>query len=429
MPSKQPSRKGKKAWRKNVDITDVQSGLEQVREEIAQGGVIAEKADTELFALDFGGDASIPKREKQTKVLRCDQILASRSAVPAVSSRKRTGNPALGDGIIPLKKHRTGYVSRSEVQKLKAIAHGQTEASVAAKLKTDDFHDPWAEPAPLTPAQLEAQKKSFVEEKMPVKAPKTLKHKPVVLSTAEKEVPAVKLPDAGISYNPEFAKWDKLLREEGAKEVEVEKKRLAAEEEERRIQELREMADEPTEEFDDESSDEESSSDEDEDEDEDEEESNEAKAVKAEVKRKTQAQKNREKRRKEQERKREAELKEKQMQRELMLVRKYERDVKAAERARMAKALAKRAKLESTDPNSLRKKRFGKIELPRPALEVQLPDELADSLRRLKPEGNLLSDRFRSIRERGIVEHRAPIIQAKKLRRATTEKWSYKDFK
>lgn len=39
MPSKQPSRKGKKAWRKNVDISDVQSGLEQVREEITQGYV------------------------------------------------------------------------------------------------------------------------------------------------------------------------------------------------------------------------------------------------------------------------------------------------------------------------------------------------------------------------------------------------------
>ncbi|EZF28141.1 hypothetical protein H101_08178, partial [Trichophyton interdigitale H6] len=30
---KQPSRKGKKAWRKNVDVTEVQEGLDQVREE------------------------------------------------------------------------------------------------------------------------------------------------------------------------------------------------------------------------------------------------------------------------------------------------------------------------------------------------------------------------------------------------------------
>ena len=34
---KQPSRKGKKAWRKNVDVSDVQAGLEQAREELIKG--------------------------------------------------------------------------------------------------------------------------------------------------------------------------------------------------------------------------------------------------------------------------------------------------------------------------------------------------------------------------------------------------------
>lgn len=34
---KQPSRKGKKAWRKNVDVTEIQEGLEEVREEIIKG--------------------------------------------------------------------------------------------------------------------------------------------------------------------------------------------------------------------------------------------------------------------------------------------------------------------------------------------------------------------------------------------------------
>lgn len=33
----QPSRKGKKAWRKNVDVRVVQDGLDQVREELTQG--------------------------------------------------------------------------------------------------------------------------------------------------------------------------------------------------------------------------------------------------------------------------------------------------------------------------------------------------------------------------------------------------------
>lgn len=34
---KQPSRKGKKAWRKNVDVTEISQGLEEVREEVIKG--------------------------------------------------------------------------------------------------------------------------------------------------------------------------------------------------------------------------------------------------------------------------------------------------------------------------------------------------------------------------------------------------------
>lgn len=34
---KQPSRKGKKAWRKNVDISEVQQGLEELNDQIING--------------------------------------------------------------------------------------------------------------------------------------------------------------------------------------------------------------------------------------------------------------------------------------------------------------------------------------------------------------------------------------------------------
>ena len=34
---KQPSRKGKNAWRKNVDITEIQEGLEAARDELIKG--------------------------------------------------------------------------------------------------------------------------------------------------------------------------------------------------------------------------------------------------------------------------------------------------------------------------------------------------------------------------------------------------------
>jgi hypothetical protein len=49
---KQSSRKGKKAWRKNVDISTVETGLETVREEIAATGFV-------LYFTTFTGSSSV----------------------------------------------------------------------------------------------------------------------------------------------------------------------------------------------------------------------------------------------------------------------------------------------------------------------------------------------------------------------------------
>lgn len=65
---------------------------------------------------------------------------------------------------------------------------------------------------------------------------------------------------------------------------------------------------------------------------------------------------------------------------------------------------------------------------PEKPLEVVLPDELQESLRLLKPEGNLLDDRFRTLIVQGKLEARKPISQPKKAKRKITEKWTYKDF-
>lgn len=53
----QSSRKGKKAWRKNIDTRPEEEALERVREEErATGGRVAEKSDGALFTIDTTGD-------------------------------------------------------------------------------------------------------------------------------------------------------------------------------------------------------------------------------------------------------------------------------------------------------------------------------------------------------------------------------------
>ena len=105
---RQPSRKSKRAWRKNVDISEVTTGLDSLREEIrTTGGPIAEQSNDQLFTLDVAGNDEIKAKHKLTKPLKVDQILAERSAVPAVDSRKRK-QVLLSDG---------GYESSSKRRK------------------------------------------------------------------------------------------------------------------------------------------------------------------------------------------------------------------------------------------------------------------------------------------------------------------------
>lgn len=103
---KQPSRKGKKAWRKNVDVTEVQEGLRLLKDEEIKGGVLAEKPSEELFVIDKKGSAEIRNAYfKQHKPLKADEILAQRSAIPAVDTRKRL-NSKVTDGVIEPKSKR-----------------------------------------------------------------------------------------------------------------------------------------------------------------------------------------------------------------------------------------------------------------------------------------------------------------------------------
>ncbi|RPB04222.1 P60-like protein [Choiromyces venosus 120613-1] len=423
MASRQPSRKGKKAWRKNVDITDVSAGLENLREEIIHGGVVKEKADNQLFALDTTGDISVAK--SFVKKLKSDEILSSRSALPAIEGRKRTHTTtttpiAHGTGILPVKKRRSNGVSYKDLDRLRSIATNPSSHHVPRnkddpEMKID--YDPWATPiaAPeeILAEKYQAQGLTFLEAPTAVKEPITLKQPPISLAQTGKPVPAVRRPEAGISYNPEFEKWDALLRSEGEKAIKEEKQRLEEVKERERIKALAAVPDpEPA-------SESESDSDTDEET---------TVKKKKQPERKTQAQRNKQLRRKAQELTAlRAKLAKKQAV-ELSLIRKYAKD--ADRRLALAKSSSKpELQDDEKNPKLMRKRRFGTVGMGKAPLELQLPDELADSLRTLKPEGSLLRDRFRSLRERGVVESRKRIVERRKYARKVSERWSYKDFK
>ncbi|KAL7799658.1 P60-like protein [Trichoderma ceciliae] len=420
----QPSRKGKKAWRKNVDVTEVEEGLRELNDEIIRGGVIREKLSEDLFTIDVAGDSKIfkkfPKHVK--KDLKADDIINKRSAVPAVSMRKRPGDK-ITDGLIAAKRQRTDWVSHKDLARLKKVADGHHENTVAVKVATYDLWDAPAEPVAEDPTD-------FLPEKVEAKVPKSMKKQPISLLANGKQFPAVPKPTGGYSYNPSFPEYEGRLAEESTKALEAEQKRLeAAAAEAQKIEAAAKSAAEA------EAAEERANMSEWEEDSEwegfqsgAEDERPSAKQPK----RKTQTQRNRIKRRKEEEHlaKHKASMKARRAQEQRIKEIAEELSEKEKQKALM---LAEAAE-DDSDANSeigeekLRRRQLGKYKLPEKDLELVLPDELQESLRLLKPEGNLLKDRYRSMLLRGKVESRRHIPFKKQAKTKATEKWTHKDF-
>ncbi|KAM3445925.1 hypothetical protein NHJ13734_000102 [Beauveria thailandica] len=424
---KQTSRKGKKAWRKNVDVTEVQKGLEDLNEEIIQGGVIRERDSADLFAVDVKGDSQISKKlpKHAKKTLKADEILNKRSAVPAVPMRKRASDKTT-NGLLPVKRLRTDWVSHKDLARLKRVADGQHDTTIQVNDATFDL---WEAPREEKPEV------NLDHTKLTVKTPKTMKQAPISLAASGRAVPAVQRPSGGYSYNPVFTDYEERLAIEGEKAVEDEKKRLATEEAARLRQEAAaksaaeaEAAEERA-----------NMSEWEEDSEwegfqsgvEDQGGSSSMAAAKR-PKRKTQAQRNRIRRRREEEQlaKHKAATKARRIQE--ARIREIAEELDGSERAALDALLrAGDSDSEGELPGTgekLRRRQLGKYKLPERDLELVLPDELQDSLRLLRPEGNLLKDRYRSLLVRGKVESRRHIPFHKQAKRKTTEKWTHKDF-
>ena len=209
-------------------------------EEPSYSGVIAEKPSEALFTLDTIGSSEIRKSYKLSKPLKADEILALRSAVPAINSHKRS---AVTDGVIEPsnKRRRKDGVSSRELERLKNVAYGGAAAPNGTVEVDGADYDPWAVKV------IERDSKfSYLENPKPVKAPQTLTQPPISLVVGIDAFPAVTKPKGGLSYNPEFQEWEQVLTEKGAMEVEAEKKRLKeAALEQERLDKIAAAQDEP----------------------------------------------------------------------------------------------------------------------------------------------------------------------------------------
>ena len=388
-PKGQPSRHGKKAWRKNIDVDDIQAGLEAKREnEVLLG-------DDSDFIIDNEGDS---KSKTPAFVRKTSEILANKSKVPSVSSRKV--------------KHK---VSKSQANRLMALAGRLvTTSKVQARSEKEGIIrasslDVWGTASEEELPEV-YKKTPFLSYTAAKKAPKTLSHQPVALETP---APLETVVHAGKSYNPDLKSWKDLINKEFNLENSIEMKRQEMEEHQKRIQYLIATLDDK--EFE-ESDDEEGKEDEGAGENEDEDDSYKLSLnERTELKIKTKTRRNKEMRHKQR----------LELEKKLKDLKKQIRDLSNLET--IESEVEK--KLLSVKKRSERKyRRHGKHEVGFKPIEVKLSDELTSNLRTMKPEGNLLYDQMYKLQAQGKV---AATVPQKHKRKAVkiTEKWSYKDFK
>lgn len=424
----QPSRKGKKSWRKNVDIDDIEQGLENAREmERVTGAKVQDDDNNDtLFTVDVAGDEKLDqKKMKDYKPLKATEILSRRSAVPALNAVHKKKEQ-------PKKK-----VNASEMERLMQVA-GRTVGKSATKAMVDkegikdNTYDLWGDSEPQQKKQKkEAKKKdlndySFLHDmkllsshQLPAHAPETMQRAPINFMGSE--LRAIVEPEAGKSYNPDEQEWLELLKKEGEREQAREEERLKLVREKERIEEV--MRTMPDNEVDDDLE-----NDDEEDDDESDQEPVDVSGslslnVPAKNKKKSRQQRSKQKRHQE---KMEMQNRVKDLKQQIRDLHNLPKLLKQ-EMERIQKQREEREQDGQLDKK--RKKKLGKHHIKEAPLEIKLSDELSSCLRRLKPEGDLTTERFRSLQQRGLIEARVPVAKRRRYKKKVTEKWSYKDFK
>ncbi|XP_029964890.1 ribosome biogenesis protein NOP53 isoform X1 [Salarias fasciatus] len=427
---KRVNKNKKKNWNKHSDVNDVEDFLEDIRhQERTTGGLLSEKTDDSLFFLDIGQpkkaeekaepEEGKKRKGKASRPLRIDLILQNDSLVlppkdvlahqtPNAKKLRRASQRAeqlAANGVVPRKQKR--LLNRRPVDRTtkKAVTEANNNPD-------RDYYDIWGQEPKDSSDPWYLQQTG----KKRVKRPESLKEKPSVL-------PAVEVIAPGGSYNPDFFSHQALLQE--AHDVEVKKKKqedkierqLAFDKKDTATEEtkLREQVEGLVEE-------------EEEDEAEaatNQEEEDVAVGAIALAQKKTEKQRKKEKALKIKEQQRLADRQKTDRQQQLFQLRSIKASIKQREQSTKQKQISRKAKQEAQKSQP---RRLGKLKFQPQDLEVKLSDELAGTLRQLKPEGSILKDRFKSLQKRNLIEPRERAKFKRRLKLKYVEKRAFREI-
>ncbi|XP_075849315.1 ribosome biogenesis protein NOP53 [Microcebus murinus] len=439
---RQGPRNKKRGWRRLAQEPlglEVDQFLEDVRlQERTSGGLVSEAPDEKLFFVDTGSKEKELKKKRTKfqkkslllkKPLRVDLILENTSKVPApkdvlahqvpnakkLRRKEQLWEKLATQGELPREVRRAqARLLNPPLTKAKPTPQDTVERP---------FYDLWAPDNPLD-RPLVGQDEFFLEQtkKKGVKRPPRLHTKP-------SQAPAVEVTPAGASYNPSFEDHQTLLL--AAHEVELQREK-EAEKLERQLalpsgeqaatQEstFQELCQGLLEESDGEGEPGQATGGPEV----AEAEAGLAPARLAAAEKKTEQQRRREKEarrlRVQQAAVRAARLR----QQELFRL----RGIKAQVARRLAElALRRRRRQARRVAEDDKPRRLGRLKYQAPDIDVQLSSELSDSLRTLKPEGNILRDRFKSFQRRNMIEPRERAKFKRKYKVKLVEKRAFRE--
>jgi len=442
---KNASKSKKKSWKKNIDMTEVDSFLEEQRLEERTGGVLADKKTEDIFVLDTSGQDAKEKRrkKKEKKPLRCHAMLEGLPGVPdpkPIRPRVRTVeermNPVVKKKLALLKEQ--GLVTAKDKDRARNRAvYQQMKKQVTEDKKTRrrtkfDF-DLWGADATEEKPQ---KKETGVDDQWINHVTKvhtkvwTNDHIPKAAKTRSQDstgslLPAVEVPHPGTSYNPALKDHQDLLLEATLIQMEKEK-------EEKRVERATtgmfpNKADAPTEksylqEMSEGIAELGGKVDEEEEEEKTEDPASDEESKTKSKKPKTRKQKRDAKKRGHEDRKKLSLLRNKRKEIEIFKLKSMKKEMKVLDAATEENQKRKEEKKIEKLKNPIQLSRY---KYQPQELELKLSDELTGNLRNLKPEGSILEDRYKSLQRRNIIETR--VVQ--KMNRHKVKRVDKRDHK
>ncbi|EST07123.1 P60-like protein [Kalmanozyma brasiliensis GHG001] len=421
----QSSRKGKKAWRKNIDLTTTETFLD------AQSDPLRSTASDVLFVEDRSGQETLLAKQARTKKpLKSLEILSN-----------SYGHSALN----PVRKSKS--VDRKTQERLRKMVGRQKHttqgdaSSIAAgsdevvKKSLGGVYDVWGGEGK---GKAKADWIPETSAKPTPSLPKTLRRADHDTAAS---LPAIDLPHPGSSYNPTLESHEALIQQAYEIERRLEESEQMAQSERESWQrklatiiareaELREQKDDELKRYRGMDVDLPNASEEEVSEGEREELDSSDEKAGIEGKRKTRAQRVRAKRARQQQaeaaRRKQARIEAAAILQLPAEKRRQARLALARSQAASARRLEKEALLAKQGLSGVK---VGKHKVPQQTIDVQTGDQLSESLRALQPEGNLFRDRYNRMQARGVVEPRVKQVAKTSTRRIKGyETHDYKKF-